>query len=232
MCSLRSSFLFSLAWSGVHRCCVPGHSVVSCTSYGSPGFLTRAAVILYRLLGCRHSLRVVVSWFTRLGCVRRFLLRLEFPVALQVLLGSVVLFARQVSLPSMSPWCLDLSPALLSKAPTYSLASLLGSAFVLLSKASVLLFHPGIRLLPVEAKLSSYFCVNRCREKLVLLSSHRIKRLEDSWFKLLSHGDFLNASTRCSLNCLWGHKLILIHFFVISLAQGLASIALCFRCGS
>jgi hypothetical protein len=119
----------------------------------------------------------------------------------------------------MSPWCLDLSPALLSKAPTYSLASLLGSAFVLLSKASVLLFHPGIRLLPVEAKLISYFCVNRCREKLVLLSSHRIKRLENSWFKLLSHGDFLNASTRCSLNCLRGHKLILIHFFLSSVSH-------------
>jgi hypothetical protein len=31
----------------------------------------------------------------------------------------------------------------------------------------------------------------------VLISSHRIKRLEDSWFKSFSHGNFLNASIRC-----------------------------------
>jgi hypothetical protein len=36
----------------------------------------------------------------------------------------------------------------------------------------------------------------------VILLSHWIKRLEDSWFKLLSHGDFLNTPTRCSVKYL------------------------------
>jgi hypothetical protein len=33
----------------------------------------------------------------------------------------------------------------------------------------------------------------------VMLLSHRIKRLEDLWFKSLFHGDFLNALSRCSV---------------------------------
>jgi hypothetical protein len=43
------------------------------------------------------------------------------------------------------------------------------------------------------------FCVDHCREFSVNLLSHRIKRLEDLWFKSLSCGDLLNASTRCSV---------------------------------
>jgi hypothetical protein len=38
--------------------------------------------------------------------------------------------------------------------------------------------------------------------KANLFLSHRIKRLEDSWFKLFSLGGFLNVSTRCSVKCL------------------------------
>jgi hypothetical protein len=36
----------------------------------------------------------------------------------------------------------------------------------------------------------------------VILLSHRIKRLEVSWFKSLSHGGFSNAPTRCLVKCL------------------------------
>jgi hypothetical protein len=45
-------------------------------------------------------------------------------------------------------------------------------------------------------------CVNCCREKPVLFSSYRIKKLEVSEFKLFSHGDFSNAPTRCWVKCL------------------------------
>jgi hypothetical protein len=35
-----------------------------------------------------------------------------------------------------------------------------------------------------------------------LLLSHRIKRLEESWFKSFFHGGFLNMPTSCSVKCL------------------------------
>jgi hypothetical protein len=82
--------------------------------------------------------------------------------------------------------------------------------------------------------LSICFVLSRnCyREILVYLLSHRIKRLEDSWFKLFFHGDFLNTSTRCSVKCLWGHKLSFDLIFIIDLACVLASTVSYFRCGS
>jgi hypothetical protein len=52
------------------------------------------------------------------------------------------------------------------------------------------------------------------------------------WFKSLFHGGFLNASTSCSVKCLWGHKLFLYLIFIIDLAHGLASTIPCFRCDS
>jgi hypothetical protein len=55
------------------------------------------------------------------------------------------------------------------------------------------------------------FCEVSCEllQKLfaVLISSHRTKRLEDSWFKSLSCGNFPNTPTRCSVKCLKGYKL-------------------------
>jgi hypothetical protein len=47
--------------------------------------------------------------------------------------------------------------------------------------------------------LFARLCVTRCKENPVVFSSHWIKRLEDSWFKLLSCGDFSNAPTKCSV---------------------------------
>jgi hypothetical protein len=41
--------------------------------------------------------------------------------------------------------------------------------------------------------LFEFLCVDGCREKSVSFLSHRIKRLDGSWFKLLSRGDFLNV---------------------------------------
>jgi hypothetical protein len=38
--------------------------------------------------------------------------------------------------------------------------------------------------------------------KTGLVLSHWIKRLEDLWIKLLSHGGFSNKSTRCLVKCL------------------------------
>jgi hypothetical protein len=47
-----------------------------------------------------------------------------------------------------------------------------------------------------------FLCVDGCREKPVSFLSRRIKRLEGSWFELLSCGDFSNVSTMCSVKCL------------------------------
>jgi hypothetical protein len=51
-----------------------------------------------------------------------------------------------------------------------------------------------------------FFCVFSCGllQELVLVSflSHRIKRLEYSWFKSHFCVDFPNAPTRCSVKCL------------------------------
>jgi hypothetical protein len=55
--------------------------------------------------------------------------------------------------------------------------------------------------------LSIHLSGNCCREILVYLLSHQIKRFEDSWFKSFFRGDFSNAPTRCSVKCLWGYKL-------------------------
>jgi hypothetical protein len=41
--------------------------------------------------------------------------------------------------------------------------------------------------------LFEFLCVDGCREKSVSFLSHRIKRLDGSWFKLFSRGDFLNV---------------------------------------
>jgi hypothetical protein len=65
-----------------------------------------------------------------------------------------------------------------------------------------------------------------------LFLSRCIKRIEGSWFKLLSHGDFLNTSTRCSMKWLWGHELSFNPIFVVNLAWVFANIDLSFRCGS
>jgi hypothetical protein len=46
------------------------------------------------------------------------------------------------------------------------------------------------------------FGVDCCRLKPVLFLSRQIKRLEGSWFKSLSRGDFLNAPTSCSVKYL------------------------------
>jgi hypothetical protein len=46
------------------------------------------------------------------------------------------------------------------------------------------------------------FCMDCCKKKSILLLSHRIKRIEDSWFKLFFYGDFSNALISCSVKCL------------------------------
>jgi hypothetical protein len=74
-----------------------------------------------------------------------------------------------------------------------------------------------------------FLCVDGCREKLVSFLSHRIKRLEGSWFKLLSCSDFSNAPTRCSVKFLLGYKLFFDLIFIIDLARGHVSIISCFR---
>jgi hypothetical protein len=52
--------------------------------------------------------------------------------------------------------------------------------------------------------ISIFACVRGLLQELfpVIFLSHQIERLEDSWFKSLSHGEFLNAPTRCSVKCL------------------------------
>jgi hypothetical protein len=67
---------------------------------------------------------------------------------------------------------------------------------------------------------------------LVLLLSYRIKKLEDSWFKLLFRSDFLNTPTRYSVKCIRGHKLFFDSIFIVDLGRGLASSIPCFHCGS
>jgi hypothetical protein len=62
--------------------------------------------------------------------------------------------------------------------------------------------------------------------------SHRIKRLEVSWFKSLFRGGFLNAPTRCSVKCLCGYKLFFDPIFIVDLARSLASTVLYLRCSS
>jgi hypothetical protein len=49
---------------------------------------------------------------------------------------------------------------------------------------------------------------------------------------LLSRGDFLNASTRCSVKYLRGYKSIFDLIFIASLARGLSTTVPCFYCGS
>jgi hypothetical protein len=71
-----------------------------------------------------------------------------------------------------------------------------------------------------------------CRWSPVLFLSHRIKRLEDSWFKSHSHGGFPNTSTRCSVKCLWGYKSIFDLIFIVSLARVLANTVSFFRYSS
>jgi hypothetical protein len=63
-----------------------------------------------------------------------------------------------------------------------------------------------------------------------LFLSRRVKWLEGSWFKLLSHSDFLNTPNRCSVKWLWGYKLLFDLIFVVDLARVLVGIDLCFRC--
>jgi hypothetical protein len=74
--------------------------------------------------------------------------------------------------------------------------------------------------------------VDYCRKKLILLLSHRIKRIDDSWFKSFFYGDFSNASTRCSVKCLRGHKLFFDLIFAVDFTRILASIVSCFHCVS
>jgi hypothetical protein len=76
------------------------------------------------------------------------------------------------------------------------------------------------------------FRVNHCRDMPVLLLSRWIKRLEESWFKSLSRGDFPNAPTRCSVKCLWEHILFFDSIFVIDLTHSLANTVSCFHYGS
>jgi hypothetical protein len=61
--------------------------------------------------------------------------------------------------------------------------------------------------------------------------SHRIKKLEDLWFKLLFYGDFLNVATRCSMKFLWGYKLLFDLILIVDLARILAGSDSCFRYG-
>jgi hypothetical protein len=74
-------------------------------------------------------------------------------------------------------------------------------------------------------------CLNCSREKPVYLLSRRIKIFDDSLFKLLSHGGFLDASTRCSVKYLCGYKLFFDLIFIVDLACGLADNDLYFCCG-
>jgi hypothetical protein len=71
-----------------------------------------------------------------------------------------------------------------------------------LQAASQALLLSFVRLLDSLCCLLCRIVVNYCREKLVYLLSQRIKRLEVSWFKLYSHGGFLNTFNRCSVKCL------------------------------
>jgi hypothetical protein len=77
-----------------------------------------------------------------------------------------------------------------------------------------------------------FFCVDRCREMPIKFLSHRIKRLEDSWFKLLFCDDFSNTSIKCLVKYLWGYKLFFESIFIVDLARSLASTVPYFRCGS
>jgi hypothetical protein len=67
--------------------------------------------------------------------------------------------------------------------------------------------------------------------KPVLLLSHQIKSLKDSWSKLFFRGSFMNTSTSCSVKYLRGDKLFFESIFVIDLSCGLMSTVPCFRYG-
>jgi hypothetical protein len=53
----------------------------------------------------------------------------------------------------------------------------------------------------------------------IFVLSHRIKRLKDLWFKLLSRGNFLNTPTRCSVKCLRGYKTVFLSRFLSSISH-------------
>jgi hypothetical protein len=50
--------------------------------------------------------------------------------------------------------------------------------------------------------LTLVVCVNHCREEAGINLESPDQKLEVSWFKLLSHGGFSNARTRCSVKYL------------------------------
>jgi hypothetical protein len=58
------------------------------------------------------------------------------------------------------------------------------------------------------------------------------KDSEDSWFKSLSYGDFLNTPIRCSVKYLRGYKLSFDLIFIVDLARVPTSTVSCFYCGS
>jgi hypothetical protein len=68
--------------------------------------------------------------------------------------------------------------------------------------------------------------------KPVLLLSHQIKSLKDSWSKSFFHSSFTNTRTSCSVKCLRGDKLFFELIFIIDLSCGLTSTVSCFRYGS
>jgi hypothetical protein len=84
------------------------------------------------------------------------------------------------------------------------------SGFALLLSSLLLVLVTWLGLHDVDSMCQFWvlsLCVNCCRQKPVLFSSYRIKKLEVSEFKLLTRDGSLNIPARCSVKYLWGFEL-------------------------